>query len=338
MSCAEGGLRLRAGLATKAIRSYRLGLSWLLVLRGHRSRRRVRLILLGDRLDDLAMHCRGYGVGGRVHPAQLQLWVGRPAPRHGFPGSRACNGIRLPQLRGLTRDPFDGPAGTQPDKEIATWSLLLRRSARARRPGRRSPLSRFRSRFGRPRRPRAGYAAAARRASGRASRTEGRRSGSAPSASRAVRRRAASPAAGFDHQADARAAGAHAHLHRHRRLDPPVRRQGRAARRHRLYLLPARRRRRARPPGDLPVQRRARRGLGLAAIRRRRTVAAAAHGDGGRPPPRPICCRTPRPGSTSPISSSSIPSAPATAASSRPARTRASASTRSTATSIRSRS
>ena len=42
------------------------------------------------------------------------------------------------------------------------------------------------------------------------------------------------------------------------------------------------------------------------------------------PPRRPICSPTPRPGSTSPISSSSIRSAPAIAASSRPARTCAS--------------
>ena len=54
-------------------------------------------------------------------------------------------------------------------------------------------------------------------------------------------------------------------------------------------------------------------------------------------PRRPICSPTPRPGSTSPISSSSIRSAPATAASSRPARTCASGSFRSTATSTRSR-
>ncbi len=55
------------------------------------------------------------------------------------------------------------------------------------------------------------------------------------------------------------------------------------------------------------------------------------------PPPRPICCRTPRPGSTSPISSSSIPSAPAIAASLRPETTCASGSSRSMATSVRSR-
>ena len=51
-------------------------------------------------------------------------------------------------------------------------------------------------------------------------------------------------------------------------------------------------------------------------------------------PRRLISCRTPRPGSTLPISSSSIPSAPATAASSRPARMCASGSSPSTATSV----
>ena len=56
-----------------------------------------------------------------------------------------------------------------------------------------------------------------------------------------------------------------------------------------------------------------------------------------RPRPRRIFSPTPRPGSTSPIWSSSIRSAPAIAASSRPARTCASGSFRSTATSIRSR-
>ena len=92
------------------------------------------------------------------------------------------------------------------------------------------------------------------------------------------------------------------------------------------------------PAGDLPVQWRAGRGLRLSATRRCRTVAAADRRRcGGCPRRRPICSPTPRPGSTSPISSSSIPSAPATAASSRPARTCASGSSRSTATSIRSR-
>ena len=60
-------------------------------------------------------------------------------------------------------------------------------------------------------------------------------------------------------------------------------------------------------------------------------------GEGAVHPRRRTWCPTPRPGSTSPISSSSIPSAPATAVSSRPVRTRASGSTRSTATSARSR-
>ena len=87
-------------------------------------------------------------------------------------------------------------------------------------------------------------------------------------------RRAAPAAAGFDHQTHARASRADARLHRHRRLDPSVRRQGRAAGRYRLHRLSARWRRRAHPAGDLPVQRRAGRGLGLAAIRRRRSVAA----------------------------------------------------------------
>ena len=62
------------------------------------------------------------------------------------------------------------------------------------------------------------------------------------------------------------------------------------------------------------------------------------NGDAVIPPRRPICSPTPRPGSTLPISSSSIRSAPAIAASSRPARTCARGSSRSTATSIRSRS
>ena len=59
----------------------------------------------------------------------------------------------------------------------------------------------------------------------------------------AAGRRTTSPAAGFQYQADAGAARPHARLHRHRRLDPAVRRQGRAAGRYRLYLLPARRHR-----------------------------------------------------------------------------------------------
>ena len=59
-----------------------------------------------------------------------------------------------------------------------------------------------------------------------------------------------------------------------RRLDPPVRRQGRAAGRHRLYRLPARWRRPRHPSGDVPVQWRAGRVLGLAAARRCRPVAA----------------------------------------------------------------
>ncbi len=54
-------------------------------------------------------------------------------------------------------------------------------------------------------------------------------------------------------------------------------------------------------------------------------------------PLRLICSRTPRPGSTSPISSSSIRSEPAIAVLSRPARTYASGFSRSTATSTRSR-
>ena len=158
-------------------------------------------------------------------------------------------------------------------------------------------------------------------------------------AGRAIGRRATSPAAGFHHQADRRTSRPHARLHRDRGLDPPVRRQGRAAGRYRLYRLSARWRRRRDPAGDLPVQRRAGRGLGLSATRRCRTVAAADHrAMRDFLPPRPICSPTPRPGSTSPISSSSIPSAPATAVSSRAARTCASASSRSTATSTRSRS
>ena len=89
----------------------------------------------------------------------------------------------------------------------------------------------------------------------------------------AARRRTASPAAGFHHQADAGAARAHAQLHRDRRLDPDFRRQGRAAGRYRLHLLPARRRRPRQPAGDVPVQWRAGRVLGLAAVRRCRAMA-----------------------------------------------------------------
>ena len=85
--------------------------------------------------------------------------------------------------------------------------------------------------------------------------------------------RTTSPAAGFDHQADAGAARPHARLHRHRRLDPPVRRQGRAASRYRLHLLSARRHRSRQPAGDVSVQRRPGRVLGLAAVRRRRPMA-----------------------------------------------------------------
>ena len=89
----------------------------------------------------------------------------------------------------------------------------------------------------------------------------------------AARGRSTSPAAGFHHQADAGAARPHARLHRHRGLDPAVRRQGRAAGRYRLYLLPARRRRSRKPAGDVSVQRRPGRVLGLAAVRRRRPLA-----------------------------------------------------------------
>ena len=92
--------------------------------------------------------------------------------------------------------------------------------------------------------------------------------------------RTTSPAAGFHHQADAGAARPHARLHRHRRLDPPVRRQGRAAGRHRLHLLSARRHRSRNPAGDVPVQWRPGRVLGLAAIRRRRPVAPVDIGRG----------------------------------------------------------
>ncbi len=92
------------------------------------------------------------------------------------------------------------------------------------------------------------------------------------------------------------------------------------------------------PAGDVPVQRRPGRVLGLAAIRRRRSLARVDIGRRARyRPRRRICCPMPRPGSTSPISSSSIPSAPATAVSWRAARTCASGSIRSTATSARLR-
>ena len=91
---------------------------------------------------------------------------------------------------------------------------------------------------------------------------------------------AASPAAGFHHQADAGAARPHARLHRHRRLDPAVRRQGRAAGRYRLYLLSARRRRSRKPAGDVSVQWRPGRVFGLAAVRRRRPLALSIIGEG----------------------------------------------------------
>src|SRR5256885_9627642 len=84
--------------------------------------------------------------------------------------------------------------------------------------------------------------------------------------SRAGRRRASAlcrrttpPAAGFHHHTDAGAARPHAQLHCHRRLDPNIRRQGRAAGRHRLYVLPARRRRSHQQAGDVSVQWRPRR-------------------------------------------------------------------------------
>ena len=119
-------------------------------------------------------------------------------------------------------------------------------------------------------------AAAAAAAGGDAVGSEGRRAAdAAPRAEFASRRRAASPAAGFHDQANAGAARPHARLHGDGGLDPPVRRQGRAAGRHRLHRLSARRRGRAHPAGDLPLQWRAGRGLGLAAIRRCRTLAAA---------------------------------------------------------------
>ncbi len=103
------------------------------------------------------------------------------------------------------------------------------------------------------------------------------------------------------------------------------------------YQLDERRSRK--PAGDVSVQRRPGRVLGLAAVRRRRPLARVDHQVRARCRPRRlISCPTPRPGSTSPISSSSIPSAPATAVSSRPARMRASGSTPSTATSAPSRS
>ena len=54
--------------------------------------------------------------------------------------------------------------------------------------------------------------------------------------SSALSSRATSPAAGFHHHADTGAARPHAQLHRHCRLDPAVRRQGRAAGRYCLQL------------------------------------------------------------------------------------------------------
>ena len=71
------------------------------------------------------------------------------------------------------------------------------------------------------------------------------------------------------------ASRAHARLHGDRGFDPSVRRQGRAAGRHRLYRLSAGWRRSAQPSGDLLLQRRAGGGLRLSAIRRCRTLAAA---------------------------------------------------------------
>ena len=156
----------------------------------------------------------------------------------------------------------------------------------------------------------------------------------------AGRGRAAQIAAGFHHQADAR------RFRAARSPSPRPRARSacsttRASRRPISptppisWTAPIR----ATPPGDLPVQRRP-------GGRPRPSCSSAPPGRGGWPidgdaadrrPPRPISSPTPRPGSISPISSSSIPSAPAIAASSRPATTSARGSFRSTATSPRSR-
>ena len=124
-------------------------------------------------------------------------------------------------------------------------------------------------------------------------------------------------------------------FHRDRGLDPPVRRQGRAAGRYRLYrpiswTAPIR--------ATRPVTFLFNGGPGASSACLQFGAAGpwrlSIDGDAAQfPPRRPICSPTPRPGSISPISSSSIPSAPAIAASSRPAMTCASGSSRSMATS-----
>ena len=150
--------------------------------------------------------------------------------------------------------------------------------------------------------------------------------------------RTTSPAAGFHHQTNSDASRTHACLRRYRRFDPPVRRQGRTAGRHCLYRLSTGWRRSRHASRDFPFQWRAGGCVRLSATRQCRTLAAADHQAMRRClRRRRIFSPMPRPGSTSPISSSSIPSAPAIAVSSPPARTCASIFSRSTATSIRSR-
>ena len=68
-----------------------------------------------------------------------------------------------------------------------------------------------------------------------------------------------------------------ARLHRNGRFDPPVRRQGRGAGRHRLHLLSAGRCRSRHAPGHVCLQRRPGRVVGLAAIRQQRSLAPGDH-------------------------------------------------------------
>src|SRR3954452_22346025 len=83
-----------------------------------------------------------------------------------------------------------------------------------------------------------GRSAAAARRGGGTSRTEGRtRRCTRRIAKFIVIRRAAPSSVGFDLEADARSSRPHPQFRSDRRIDPRVRRQGRAAGRHRLYIL-----------------------------------------------------------------------------------------------------
>ena len=147
------------------------------------------------------------------------------------------------------------------------------------------------------------------------------------------RRRTSRPSSITHHQFAV--GGAERRLHRDRRDPAAQQRQGRAAGRHLLRRLHARRRR-SRPPADhLRVQRRPGRQLGLSASRRARPAhraVRAGRADARRRPPS--WSTIPTTGSTSPTWCSSIRSAPATAA---PVGERASATGASPRTSTRSR-